>query len=383
MGRAVGIHRLRDPTSVWARRTQAADLDIVHLLPFHEPVPDVDLAEEPDSGRCDQRPSPTGMGVSYRRGIARTATGASCRPRTRVEAIVETRLEAVARYYSDEVRGPRPRVGEDFDRGSWGGVFALMEAGIRRPLFAHDFPLMCEDGKGPYGCDEDNFLRALGAEVPDFAGGLTPYEVPETLAILDLLQFMFRHASAATVRDHHRYFGHDHLRFDRKEGRRQICEQVNSLLARNGLAYELGADGEIRHISAPVVRELVRFALPSTGDAHIDRLLETARVKFTDRDPAVRREALEQAWDAFERFKTLLDPDKKRGAAALIKAAASSAEEAKVIEAEMRTLTKIGNDFQIRHHEVGKTAIGRASAEYLFARMYALLHRLHPLARTP
>lgn len=76
----------------------------------------------------------------------------------------------------------------------------MMEAGIRRPLFAQDFPLMCEDGNGPYGCDEDTFFGALRGEIPDVAGGLAPHQVPDTLAVLDLLQFMYRHASAAEVR---------------------------------------------------------------------------------------------------------------------------------------------------------------------------------------
>lgn len=287
----------------------------------------------------------------------------------------------MARYYSDEVRGPRPRVIEIFDERAWGGVLGLVDAGITRPFFAQDFPIMCEDGKGPCGCDQDKFFMALGAEVPDLPRALAPQEVPETLMILDMLQFMYRHASASTVREHHAFFGHDHYRFDRPRGQREIREEINSLLARNGLAYELANDGGIKYISAPVIRDLVGFALPSTGDDHLDHLLETARVKFTDRDPAIRREALEQAWDAFERFKTMLDPRKKRGAAALITAAASSVDEARLIEAEMRALTEIGNGFQIRHHEVGKAGINRASADYLFARMYALLFRLHPFIR--
>lgn len=288
----------------------------------------------------------------------------------------------MAQYYSDQVRGQRPRVNEDFDDGSWGGVYALLTSGIARPWFAQDFPLMCEDGKGPYGCDENTFRRALAGEVPEFADGVDPYGVPETLAVLDLLQFMHRHASAAKVRDHHKFFGHDHLSFDRAKGQREIRDEINALLARNGLAYEFGEDGTISHISAPVVRELVRHALPSTGDADLDRLLETARVKFTDRDPEVRRDALEKVWDAFERYKTILDRNKKRGAEALIAAATHSKAEAELIRAEMVALTDIGNEFQIRHHEVGKSPLNAATTDYLFARMYTLLHRLHRFVRT-
>ena len=37
-------------------------------------------------------------------------------------------------------------------------------------------------------------------------------------------------------------------------------------------------------------------------------MLESARRKFLDPDPAVRLEALEKIWDAFERVKTLEIP---------------------------------------------------------------------------
>jgi hypothetical protein len=63
-------------------------------------------------------------------------------------------------------------------------------------------------------------------------------------------------------------------------------------------------------------------------NVQLDELLEKAVRKFTDPDPGVRREALEHAWDAFERTKTVLDPDKKRGSAAAIAAVSGSVGEA-------------------------------------------------------
>lgn len=198
-------------------------------------------------------------------------------------------------YFSDQVRGERPRVVEKFDRTSWDGVIALVGRGVSTSAFAEDFPCMCPDGNGPYACDAENFHAALHAEIPDLPAQFAAYQVPDTLAILDLLQFIYRHASYATRRDHHGFFGHHHLSFDRATGRREMRERINTLLTRNGLAYELGEDGAITHIAAPVVRELLRSALPATGDPHLDALLERARMKFTHRDPGVRREALEPA----------------------------------------------------------------------------------------
>jgi hypothetical protein len=99
-------------------------------------------------------------------------------------------------------------------------------------------------------------------------------------------------------------------------------------------------------------------------------VLQSARVKFTHRDPAVRREALERASDAFERYKTMLaGKDKKQQAEALIAAAASSPTEQEFLREEMRALSGIGNRFQIRDHETDTASIGRAGGAYLFARI--------------
>ena len=47
----------------------------------------------------------------------------------------------------------------------------------------------------------------------------------------------------------------------------------------------------------------------------------------------------------------------------------------------MRTLTDIGNEFRIRHHETRVSDLTTASSDQLFVRMYALLVRLHPAVR--
>ena len=46
---------------------------------------------------------------------------------------------------------------------------------------------------------------------------------------------------------------------------------------------------------------------------------------------------------------------------------------------EAKALTDIGNDFQIRHSEVGKTPIeSSAQIDYLFHRLFALIYLLIP-----
>jgi hypothetical protein len=60
---------------------------------------------------------------------------------------------------------------------------------------------------------------------------------------------------------------------------------------------------------------------------------------------------------------------------------ASSPELADRLETEARSLTKLGNDFRIRHHETTKTPLDVGDVDYLFHRCFALL--AHVLGLNP
>jgi hypothetical protein len=71
--------------------------------------------------------------------------------------------------------------------------------------------------------------------------------VPPTPAALDLIEFLHERASEPIViGKYHDYLGHHYLTFDRKRGQEAFREQVNTIFRRNGLAYELGADGRVK-----------------------------------------------------------------------------------------------------------------------------------------
>jgi hypothetical protein len=286
-------------------------------------------------------------------------------------------------YYSDRARGPRARSEEQVDETLWEAIQALFARGVDTALFAQDFPIGCEDGKGVYACDRDGLVATVRAEIPDLGYHFYQRGLPPTLAILDFLELMYRHASQPSERDYHSYFQHHHLRFDRAAGRRELRETVNRLLARSGSVYELDERGRIQRLVPSPVHDLLALELPPTHDADFDRLLATSACKHLDPDPAVRADGLEKLWDAFERIKTILDQDKRKGANQLVEAATDGATpaEAEMLRSEMKTLTDVGNDFRIRHHETRVSELTTASSDQLFVRMYALLIRLHPALR--
>src|SRR5206468_9143854 len=102
---------------------------------------------------------------------------------------------------------------------------------------------------------------------------------------------------------------------------------------------------------------------------------EDSRRKFLDPDPAVRRESLEKLWDAWERIKTI-EPaaDKKQATKKILDHAAPEIRFRDLLETDARELTRIGNDFRIRHSETTKAEIYEMEqVDYLFQRMFAMV----------
>jgi hypothetical protein len=218
-------------------------------------------------------------------------------------------------------------------------------------------------------------LAILG-EHPKIAWPLDAYTVPEAPAVLDLIEYLYGISSEPTLEDYHSYFGHHHLSFNRSRGQETFRSEVNRIFARNGLAYELQEDGRARRLLEPVLQKQLGAGLPASGDERVDELVSQAEERFLDPDPEVARGALEKLWDAFERVKTVLDPDKKTGAGKLVDAATSTAHSAELVQTEMKALTEFGNAFHIRHHETTRHPVPEELVDYLFIRMYVLLRLL-------
>lgn len=108
-----------------------------------------------------------------------------------------------------------------------------------------------------------------------------------------------------------------------------------------------------------------------TDDIELDKLIEEAKNRFFN--PKDKQIALEKLWDAFERLKTYFETNKKNSANKLIDIISKNFDN-ELISNEFTLLTKIGNDFRIRHHEVGKKEITENNhIDYLFFRMLSLI----------
>ena len=156
---------------------------------------------------------------------------------------------------------------------------------------------------------------AVAAELRGMTWPLSPEELPPTIVILDLLEFIANAVGTPIKGFYHSFFRHHHLTFDHEDGRIRFAADVNSIFQRNGIAYELTDDGHIRRLLPAGLAEILSPTMFRTGDVETDRLLETARLQILKPHKEVRQDALEKLWDAFERLKTLEPGKDKRSRA--------------------------------------------------------------------
>jgi len=294
----------------------------------------------------------------------------------------------MSQLYSDRANGPRPRTETEISAAVEAALQSLIQSYQDRDFFGIDFPAICPDNGRPFGTSEDMLEAARVGMIPEMAqwwrkiseNHSIEASIP-TMAILDALEWHAKHAGEPKEGDYHSYFQHYHKSWDRVPGLAAFRGAVNEIFARNSMAYEMGTDGLITRIVEGPVADQLRLTHFDSGDPETDRLLELARTRFFDRDLDAAQRSIEALWDAFERLKTHVDPtNKKSSAQSLITAVAQSSEEQALFEAEMLTLTSIGNTWRIRHHETNKHDLGtdRRLRDYLFLRMFTLLHRIIP-----
>jgi hypothetical protein len=282
-------------------------------------------------------------------------------------------------FFTDREFGPTPRHTETIGEPLWLAIQSMIELKIDAGWFGYRFPALCSDpGRQPYGCDERAFGATLVAEIPWLEWPLRHSELPQTPTILDLLEFCAMAVGEKRERSWHDYMGHYHVAWDHDAGLSAFAVEVNRLLARNGIAYEMSSAGKIRRILPDPLAQSIAHARFATGDAETDRLLDAARIKILAPKHDDRSDGLEKLWDAFERIKTLDGADKKLSAASLLDRAARPGSKLRIaIEEEAMALTRLGNAHRIRHSEVGQEPLETAlQIDFLFTRLFAFIHFL-------
>lgn len=291
-------------------------------------------------------------------------------------------------YFSDRENGPRARTEQTISPAVWAGLVATVQGLTNGGAFGPRFPERCPDGQAICGCDPEALAAAVIAEMPGLAWPLETTTVvedgllsqrqafaPDTLLILDFAEFVYASVGKPIAGKYHDFFSHYHLTFDQQAGQEEFRATVNRIFARNGVAFEMLSTGRIVRVMPPVLGEGLKRTIFNTGDRTLDNMLDESRTKFSDRNPLVRREALERLWDAWERLKSLADPgDKKRSIKIILDSIAQEPSLRARLEEEAAELNSIGNSHLIRHSEVSQVpVIDVDHVDYFFHRLFAMI----------
>lgn len=260
---------------------------------------------------------------------------------------------------------------------------------------AWKYPEECPDGHGCCGIDHEQFRMDLRYEIPTlYRDNADCIAVPtvhynifssndeedeyDQFALLDLIEFFAANVRDVVVGSFHSYFGHHHLTC---QNSRNVCAQfrdeINDIFRKTGLLYELNTDLQVERIveNSPLT-PAVESAIAAVKEAGARELLQEAILLHRSPYPADIRDAVEKLWDAYERLKTYYTTMNKAKSAEKIvnDMAAGQAPYVTLFDTEFRALTKIGNDYRIRHHETDKVEITDVRYyDYFFNRCLSLI----------
>ncbi len=154
-------------------------------------------------------------------------------------------------------------------------------------------------------------------------------------------------------------------------------EEVNEIFIEAGVLYELTDEKIIERIieNSPLTVEIENncAAIQELG---LKELLEDAIALYKTPNSAARQDSVEKIWDALERLKTYyITLNKKQSVGNIINdIAGGNSNFIKLFDAEFAELTKIGNEYRIRHHETNKIdIIDVRHYDYLFNRCLSLI----------
>ena len=259
---------------------------------------------------------------------------------------------------------------------------------------AWKYPAQCPDGQGCCGIDQEQFSLDLKYEIPTlYRDDSDRIAVPairhnvfngdsqdkyDQYALLDLIEFFAENVHDVVVGSFHSYWGHHHLTC---QNSRNVCTQfrdeINRIFQKTGLLYSLKADLRVERIveNSPLTPE-VEATIATVKEPGTLELLQEAILLHKSPYPADIRDATEKIWDAFERLKTYYTALNKRDSAAKIVNDMSGGQDNYItlFDTEFTALTKLGNNFRIRHHETDKIEITDIRYyDYFFNRCLSLI----------
>lgn len=285
----------------------------------------------------------------------------------------------VHEYFSDRELGKKELNSEEIKVSVYNGIIAVYKKFLKN--FSFEFPDTCPDNEMVCGTNIHLLNAAIKAQIPNMD---TPVDVKwdeddevDKYSLLDFVEFCYSKIVDINESDWHSYFKHYHIFFPgSKDDKEKFRSEVNQIFERNGIVFYLDNDGVVKRKLPTQLDTVLHNLNVKSKDKDLNELVNAAIENIRKPKEFDRRIALEKIWDAFERLKTFYNPsNKKASALTLVKNIAAGTSQFDVLlNTEFKTLTDIGNEYQIRHFEQGKIKLTTMKqVDYLFYRMISLI----------
>lgn len=297
-------------------------------------------------------------------------------------------------FFSDTEDKVQEPYTEELSISFCNGLVALIEKVKARQALSISFPEMCPDSPNTVcGFDQVSFEAAIAAYIPrlnwklvylndsisdfDFVLSEDKDEINK-YAILDLIEFIYSNLKdVVSIGNYHSFFNHSHYKSaNTEEEKKYFRDEVNTMFRRNNIGFCLSSKGKIERVLSQFYSDILKQHI-NTVDPTLNSYIAESYKLILSPDLQDRQRALERIWDAYERMKTYYPEVKKKESADKVISTQANNDVAfdKLLHSEYDALTKIGNEFMIRHHETNKIPIiDSAHIDYLFFRMVALVN---------
>lgn len=244
----------------------------------------------------------------------------------------------------------------------------------------------CQDGDHITGLDLGKLSTDIQFEIPDLyrdENGLISITSSNLndfnqYAVLDFVEFMSMNMRDVSKKWHN-YFQHYHLYHEATNLITQKFKQdINLIFRKTGLQYELTDAAQVERIMelTPLISK-TDHKIKEFSEEGIRELLKEAIDLYKTPREGARQLSIEKLWDAFERLKTYYRSLNKKNSVDKICLDMSEGKDEvyKLVSAEFKELTAIGNAFRIRHHETNKHNINSTYlSDYFFNRCISLVN---------
>lgn len=254
---------------------------------------------------------------------------------------------------------------------------------------------ICKDGQVCCGLDHHKLANDMKYEIPDlFIGDDGRIGIPKIrhnffedidevdeynqFALLDFIEFMANNVYDIDILTHHSYYSHNHIKtYKTRKIQHDFIEDINSCFNKTGLLYYLNSKYQVERVIVNDIAtpEIISTVL-SVKENGIQDLLHEALELHYSHNLNGPKNAVEKLWDAFERLKTYYTNLSKKDSSEKIvnDMSQGNTDYYDLFNQEFMTLTSIGNNYRIRHHEINKIEINKIEYyDYFFNRCLSLI----------